>query len=100
MGIINERKERAVSYALESVRADIERSIDDSETREHWRTLVRSVLVHWLGHMYDEGVSSAADLESALNIVRQQLDTQRMHNRELKAELAKCRVERDSFKKS
>lgn len=98
MGTTSERKERAVSYALESVRADIERSIDDSETREHWRTLVRSVLVHWLGHMYDEGASGIADLESGLNIVRQQLDTQRMLNRDLKAELAKCRVENSNKK--
>lgn len=88
-----DRKSRAVFYNLETARADIERTIDDSDSREHWRTLVPGVLTHWLGLMYDEGVGTTADLESAVNILRQQLDTQRALNRDLKAELAKCKVE-------
>jgi hypothetical protein len=83
----NDRRTKAVFYNLETARADIERTIDNSESREHWRSLARGVLMHWLGEMFDEGLGYVKDLESALDISRKQVIELKLQNERLRAQI-------------
>jgi hypothetical protein len=87
----NDRKTKAVFYNLETVRADVERTIDNSESREHWRSLVRGVLMHWLGELFDDGLGYVKDLESALDISRKQVLELKRQNERLRAQVEALR---------
>lgn len=68
---------RVVLGRLEAARIDIERTIDQSESRTEWRGLVRSVLVHWLGELFTEGMGHTKDLQTSLDIARRQIESQK-----------------------
>jgi len=78
---------RTVAGRLEAVRIDIERTIDDSESRTHWRTLVRSVLMHWLGELFTEGQGHTKDLQTALDIAQRQIEALKLLNTDLQDEV-------------
>jgi aspartate-semialdehyde dehydrogenase len=59
---------------FEAVRVDIEKTIEQSETREQWRDAVRGVLLYWLGQLYDEGAGYTKDLETSVGILRRQIE--------------------------
>lgn len=69
-----DRKTRIVLNHLEMVVADIERTIDKSDSREKWRDVCRGVLMHWLICLYEEGAGYTKDLETSLAILRNQVD--------------------------
>jgi len=80
-------KTRVILARLEAVRIDIEKTIDDSQNRTHWRTLVRSVLVHWLGEFYNEGMGHTKDLQTALDISQKQVEVLKLVNADLQDEV-------------
>lgn len=59
---------------LEMVRADIERTVVNSDDQDKWREAVRGVLIYWLGQLYDEGAGYTKDLETSLSILRNQVE--------------------------
>ena len=69
-----DRKTRIVLNHLEMVRADIERTVDQSDEREKWREAVRGVLMYWLSNLYEEGAGYTKDLETSLAILRNQVE--------------------------
>lgn len=69
-----DRKTRAALNHLDMVIADIERTIDQSESREKWREAMRGVMVHWLAVLYEEGAGHTKDLETSLAILRNQVE--------------------------
>lgn len=68
-----DRKTRIVLNNLELIRADIERTIDDSDDRDRWRESVRGVLMYHLSAMYEEGAGYTKDLETSIAILRNQV---------------------------
>ena len=78
---------------LEAVRIDIERTIDQSDNRTHWRALVRSVLVHWLSELFIEGEGHTKDLVTALDIARKQIEQLKLTNDDLRDEIRILRNE-------
>jgi hypothetical protein len=85
----DDRRTALVLNHLETVRADIEHSIDQSDSREHWRSLVRGVLLHWLGQVFDEGVGHQKDLQTSIEILQEQVKQLRIVNGQLRLELSK-----------
>ena len=81
------RKMSIVRARLEAARIDIEKTIDASQSRTHWRTLVRSVLVHWLSELFTEGRGHTKDLQISLEIALRQIDTLNLVNAGLQAEV-------------
>lgn len=80
-------KMRTVLGRLEPVRIDIEKTIDDSQSRTHWRTLVRSVLVYWLSELFNEGQGHTKDLQTALDIALKQNEMLKIVTADLQDEL-------------
>ena len=76
-------RERAISSNLDSARVDIERTIDESSTRDHWRNLIKGTLMYWLGQLYDEGSGHTKDLETSLAILRRQVSELKKENDDL-----------------
>lgn len=69
-----DRKTRIILNHLEMVRAEIERTVEQSDDRDQWRESVRGVLMYWLGCLYDEGAGYTKDLETSIAILRNQVD--------------------------
>jgi hypothetical protein len=69
-----DRRTRVILNNLESVRADIERTVEESDDKERWRERVRGVLMYHLGNLYDEGAGYTKDLETSVSILRNQVD--------------------------
>jgi hypothetical protein len=69
-----DRKTRIVLNNLEMVIADLERTIDQSDSKERWREAARGVLMHWLSTLYEEGAGYTKDLETSMAILRNQVD--------------------------
>lgn len=69
-----DRKTRIVLNHVDMVRADIERTVEQSADRDAWREAVRGVLMYWLINLYDEGAGYTKDLETSLAILRIQVD--------------------------
>jgi hypothetical protein len=80
-------KMRVVMGRLEAARIDIEKTIDASESRSHWRTLVRSVLTYWLSELYNEGRGHTKDLQTSLDIARKQIEALKLVNADLQDEV-------------
>ena len=59
---------------LEAIRSDIEKTIDASRSREHWRALVRSVLEHWITEFHIDGMRQRAVLEEQIVTLQKQLN--------------------------
>jgi hypothetical protein len=89
--VADTQRTRTVLNHLESVRVDIERTVDKSETREHWRALVRGTLMHWLGEMFDAGKGHTTDLETANSVLQSQNDRLKQLNTELRLELEEAK---------
>ncbi len=73
MGVPQDRKTRIILNNLEIVRADIERTIENTDDREQWREAVRGSLMYHLGCLYDEGAGYTKDLETSVAILRDQV---------------------------
>ena len=71
---------------LDSVREAIERTIDDSDSRQHWRVLVKGVLVYWLGELYEEGSGYTKDLETSIAVLRKQVESLKKDHAALKVQ--------------
>jgi len=71
--VVRDRKTRIVLNNLELIRADIERTIEESDDKERWREQVRGVLMYHLSCMYDEGSGYTKDLETSIAILRNQV---------------------------
>jgi len=78
---------RTIMGRLEAVRIDIEKTIDDSQSRTHWRTLVRSVLMYWLGELFNEGQAHTKNLQTALDISQKQVEAFKLVNADLQDEI-------------
>jgi hypothetical protein len=77
----------AVLARLEAARIDIEKTIDQSGSRIHWRTLVRGVLIHWLGELFQEGQGRAEELKTELAIAQRQVEALQVVNADLQDEV-------------
>jgi len=71
--VVQDRKTRIVLNNLELIRADIERSVEQSDNKDQWRESVRGVLIYHLSSIYDEGSGYTKDLETSLAILRNQV---------------------------
>jgi hypothetical protein len=69
-----DRKTRIVLNNLELVRADIERTVEESDDKERWRERVRGVLMYHLTAIYEEGAGYTKDLETSIAILRNQVE--------------------------
>lgn len=86
------RKMQSVLGKLESVRTDIEKTIDASQSRTHWRSLVRPVLIEWLGELFTDGEGHTNDLETALEIATTQVAHLKQVNLDLQDEVTILRA--------
>lgn len=69
-----DRRTRIVLNNLELVRADVERTVEESNDKDRWREAVRGVLMYHLGCLYDEGAGYTKDLETSVSILRNQVE--------------------------
>lgn len=69
-----DRRTRIILNNLELVRADIERTVEESDDKERWREQVRGVIMYHLGCLYDEGAGYTKDLETSIAILRNQVE--------------------------
>lgn len=82
-----DRRSKAVFYYLESVRADIEKTLDHADSRAKWRGMVRGVLAYWLEQLFDEGAGNLKDLQTSIEVLKAHLTSLKQENKRLRVEL-------------
>ena len=82
----DDRRTLAVYASLESAREAVERTVNESNSREHWRALVKGVLIYWLGELYEEGAGYTKDLETSIAVLRKQVESLKRDHAALKVQ--------------